>query len=78
MGCRLTGDPATMVRFVLSGDAGTGWLVRLDPTSAAPGRGAHLHPDRRCWQAATRGGFARSFRRRLRVEAPDRPWAAGD
>ncbi|MDN6659819.1 MAG: YlxR family protein, partial [Acidipropionibacterium jensenii] len=46
-----------MVRFVLSGDAGTGWLVRLDPTSAAPGRGAHLHPDRRCWQAATRGGF---------------------
>lgn len=69
VGCRGTGDPATMVRFVLDGDR-----VVLDPDSRAPGRGAHLHPDPECWRGAVRGGFARSFRRRITVQMPRVDW----
>ncbi len=64
-----------MVRFVVRPGPDGGWTVRLDPTSSAPGRGAHLHPDAGCWRAALRGGFARSFRRRVTVETPDAAWA---
>ncbi|WP_425451497.1 YlxR family protein [Acidipropionibacterium virtanenii] len=58
-----------MVRFVLDGDH-----VVLDPGSRAPGRGAHLHPDAECWRAALRGGFARSFRRRVTAVPPGVDW----
>lgn len=71
VGCRRTGDPATMVRFALDGDR-----VVLDPGSRAPGRGAHLHPDPQCWRAAVRGGFARSFRRRIKAVPPQVGWLA--
>ncbi|MCI1746986.1 MAG: YlxR family protein [Acidipropionibacterium sp.] len=74
VGCRQKGDPATMVRFVLVRGQGFRPTVRLDPTSTAPGRGAHLHPDPQCWAAARRGGFARSFRQRVQVEAPEVDW----
>ena len=50
-----------MVRFVLDGPT-----LRLDPRGTAAGRGGWLHPDPRCVELARRrGGFARSFRRRV-------------
>lgn len=69
VGCRCTGDPAGMVRFVLHGDR-----VVIDVDGGSPGRGAHVHPDPQCWRGAVRGGFARSFRRRVRVPEPPHGW----
>lgn len=40
--------------------------VRVDPTGKAPGRGAYLHDQRSCWEAALRGPLARA----LRTEIP--------
>ncbi len=75
VGCRAKGDPASMVRFVLDAGDGEVATVRWDPLGHHPGRGAHLHPDPRCWEQAVRGGFARSFRRRVRVVPPEAQWS---
>ncbi|MCL2782603.1 MAG: YlxR family protein [Propionibacteriaceae bacterium] len=50
-----------MVRYVL-----VSGVVTRDKHARLPGRGAWLHDDEACRQAAAkRGGFARSFRQRV-------------
>jgi predicted RNA-binding protein YlxR (DUF448 family) len=52
IGCRGTAGKAHLLRMVrrASGDVG------LDVSGAAPGRGAYVHPDPGCVEAATRKG----------------------
>jgi predicted RNA-binding protein YlxR (DUF448 family) len=42
--------------------------VRMDPTGKAPGRGAYVHDDRSCWEAALRGPLARALRTEISPE----------
>lgn len=64
VGCSATDDPERLERFV--------WEPRIgllhDLRGRAPGRGAHVHPDPACLEAAAKSGFRRSFR--AAVDAP--------
>ncbi|GAA1397200.1 YlxR family protein [Luteococcus peritonei] len=63
LGCRQDDEQSALERFVL-----VDGVVVADPARRLPGRGAWLHPDDRCREAALRrGGFARGFRRRVEV-----------
>jgi len=42
--------------------------VHVDPTGKAPGRGAYLHDQRSCWEAALRGALGRALRTDLPPE----------
>ncbi len=48
--CRGVAGKRSLLRLVRTPDG-----VVVDPTGKLPGRGAYLHPDRRCWQAVLRG-----------------------
>lgn len=68
VGCRGTAPKASLIRVVRTG----GELV-LDPTGAAPGRGAYLHGDLACVEAAhRRGGIARALHAVVGVEERSR------
>lgn len=57
MGCRRVRSKAELCRFVASSGA-----LLPDPRHDAPGRGAYLCPDPRCFQRALkRGGLARAL-----------------
>jgi hypothetical protein len=60
VGCRARVGKQDLLRVTRSpsGDVG------VDPGGSAPGRGAYVHPDRSCVEAAMR---ARAFARALRV-----------
>lgn len=63
VGCRRVDAQSKLVRAVA--DA-TG-LMRFDTGCwRSPGRGCYIHRAESCMQAAVRGGFERSLRRRLR------------
>ncbi len=63
MGCRRTQDKAQLLRFVAVDGA-----LTADPAAILPGRGAYLHRDEGCWEAALgRRAFARTLRRRVAV-----------
>lgn len=64
VGCRTVDDPVAMARYVVVEGA-----VVADPSGSAQGRGAWVHDDPECLRRAVRGGFARSFRRRVRTDA---------
>lgn len=52
-----------LVRIVRSSEG----AVAIDPSGRANGRGAYVHEDAACWQAAlTRDGLARALRVELR------------
>lgn len=59
VGCRERGEKAGLVRLVaVDGDA-----IRVDRSGSTPGRGAYLHPDRACVEAAiARGSLSRALR----------------
>lgn len=58
VGCKGRGEKAALVRLVAAGGG-----VRVDPTGSAPGRGAYVHPDRACVEAAIgRGALSRALR----------------
>jgi predicted RNA-binding protein YlxR (DUF448 family) len=59
VGCRERGNKRGLVRLVaVAGDG-----VRVDRTGSAPGRGAYVHPDAACVEAAiARGALARALR----------------
>ena len=66
VGCRKPAERDALLRFTLAGDPGE---PRPDRARRAPGRGASLHPNRRCLEAAVRNG---GLRRGLGGEcAPD-------
>ncbi|MFT8396280.1 YlxR family protein [Propionibacterium sp.] len=69
VGCLRHDSPGAMARFVLDDER-----IVFDPGGNAPGRGAWVHRDQACWHDAVgRGGFARSFRVRVRVDAAQPP-----
>lgn len=51
IGCRQVGGKRGLLRIVRTPDQ----RVVIDPTGKANGRGAYLHPSRRCWEKALRG-----------------------
>ena len=58
VGCRERGEKAGLVRVVADGEG-----VRVDRRGSAPGRGAYVHPDRACVEAAiARGALTRALR----------------
>ncbi|QCU78524.1 DUF448 domain-containing protein [Citricoccus sp. SGAir0253] len=62
IGCRRREDHTKLVRVALDGVPGSRSVVP-DPRRRRPGRGAWLHPDPACLQAALkRGAFNRAFR----------------
>ncbi|MET0953899.1 MAG: YlxR family protein [Aeromicrobium sp.] len=66
IGCRHRADKTTLVRVVAVQESTT-VVVTPDPRGTLPGRGAHLHPEARCLELATR---RKAFGRALRVEGP--------
>ena len=60
VGCRLKAPKDGLLRLVRPPDGG---VVAVDPGGSAPGRGAYVHPDARCVEAALRrGALARALR----------------
>ncbi len=65
VGCRARGAKRSLVRVVRAPDGS----VEIDPRGRAPGRGAYLHRDPVCLDAALRrGGLARALRTGLSPE----------
>ncbi len=52
IGCRGTAGKRDLIRVVRTPEGS----VRVDPGGKAPGRGAYLHPEPACWDAAVRRG----------------------
>ncbi len=65
-GCRATAPQAELIRFAVS-DAPP--YLAPDLGRRMPGRGVWLGASRRCLEQATRGGFARSLKRKIEVNA---------
>ncbi len=61
VGCRATAGKAELIRLVRTPEG-----VRVDRDGRAPGRGAYVHADPACWDAALRrGALARALRTAL-------------
>lgn len=72
VGCRKVDVKARLLRLVLDGQG----RVKVDKKRTAPGRGAYVHPDRRCVQnMVDEHGLGRSFRQRTRPLDVERLWA---
>ncbi len=56
IGCRLEQGKRGLVRIVRTPEG----RVVVDPTGKANGRGAYIHPLRRCWEKALKGGTIRN------------------
>src|SRR6478672_9246400 len=67
IGCRERAERKALVRFVAQagGSGSSTWIVTPDANGTLSGRGAHVHPDTRCFDQAKR---RRAFGRALRVE----------
>ncbi len=57
MGCRQVGGKRTLIRIVRGPEG-----VEVDPSGKAQGRGAYVHGDPACWQAAMEGSLARALK----------------
>ncbi|HEY3263644.1 MAG TPA: YlxR family protein [Actinomycetota bacterium] len=68
VGCRRRGSQRSLLRVVVGSDG----MIRPDPAGREPGRGAYLHRDVGCIEAAVRRG---TLARALRA-APDAGGAA--
>lgn len=64
IGCRQRADAGELIRIVV--DIERPGQIRVDRLRRLAGRGAHLHPTIRCFEAATR---RRAFGRALRAQA---------
>lgn len=58
VGCRTVEGKRALVRVVRSADG----RVDIDPTGKRNGRGAYVHAQRSCWEAALRGGLAHALK----------------
>lgn len=73
-GCGRTDTPRAFLRVVmgarLDGAAGADaeHEVVVDAAGGSAGRGAHVHPTFDCLAKACKGGFARSFRAKIRAD----------
>jgi len=57
VGCRQTLDKRSLIRIVRTPQG-----PQLDPTGKAQGRGAYVHDDPSCWEAALKGGLAQALK----------------
>ncbi|RDH74859.1 YlxR family protein [Mycolicibacterium moriokaense] len=64
VGCRRRELAAELLRVVAEGSGNGDYVVTVDAAGNLPGRGAWLHPDRQCLNAAIR---RRAFARALRI-----------
>lgn len=66
IGCRKVDSKRSMLRIVrTTNDAG----VQIDPTGKLPGRGAYLHAEPACWEAALKGNrLAQALKTELSAE----------
>jgi predicted RNA-binding protein YlxR (DUF448 family) len=62
IGCRTVLAKKTLVRIVRTNEG-----VMVDPTGKAPGRGAYIHWNRSCWEAALKGSVGNA----LKIEITD-------
>ncbi|TQF66994.1 YlxR family protein [Rhodococcus spelaei] len=63
IGCRKQALAADLLRIVARQVQPEGWVLVPDPRRRLPGRGAWLHPDRKCLiQADKRRAFGRALR----------------
>ena len=69
VGCREEAGKRALIRLVRGQDG----VVRPDPTGRAHGRGAYLHADPACFDAARR---RRAVERALKAEVPAALWEA--
>ena len=67
VGCREEAGRRGLIRLVRGPDG----AVQADPTGRAHGRGAYLHPDPACFDAARR---RHALERALRAEVPGTLW----
>ena len=67
MGCRTVMPKRALIRLVRTPEG-----IKIDPTGKAPGRGAYLHENRSCWQAALKGSLARALKTELTPEDKSR------
>ena len=59
VGCRTATAKGDLIRLV----RGPGGAISVDPTGRAAGRGAYVHADPACWDAALkRGAIGRALR----------------
>ncbi|MDT9593845.1 YlxR family protein [Nocardioides zeae] len=64
VGCRRRATKSELLRVTVRLDADGRPTVAPDPSATAPGRGAHVHPDRACYDLAVRRkAFNRALRR---------------
>jgi predicted RNA-binding protein YlxR (DUF448 family) len=61
VGCRQVEGKRRLVRVVRTADG----RVVIDPTGKLAGRGAYVHAQRDCWQAALAGALARALKAQL-------------
>jgi predicted RNA-binding protein YlxR (DUF448 family) len=66
-GCGRTDTPRAFLRVVMGAETGGEHEVVVDVGGSSVGRGAHVHPAFDCLAKACKGGFARSFRAKVRV-----------
>ncbi|MEU6136154.1 YlxR family protein [Nocardioides sp. NPDC047086] len=64
MGCRKRAAKRELLRVTAGSDRNGQPAVLPDPTATAPGRGAHVHPTRECYELAVR---RKAFTRALRA-----------
>ena len=67
VGCRSVGSRSDLLRVVVTRDGSSEPVLVVDTRRSLPGRGAWLHPDRRCLELAER---RRAFPRSLRHAGP--------
>ena len=69
VGCRVKAPKAELLRFVRQ----VGGEATVDPSGSAPGRGAYVHRDVGCVEAAVRSrAFTRALRTGLTADAAAR------
>jgi predicted RNA-binding protein YlxR (DUF448 family) len=72
VGCRATDEQPRLVRLVADG-AGR---VKIDGFRRQPGRGAYVHPERRCVEEMLKkGGLERSLKRNLVAVTHEALWS---
>jgi predicted RNA-binding protein YlxR (DUF448 family) len=70
VGCQQRDEQKKLVRWVAEASG----RIKIDEAARQPGRGAYVHRSRACLEAAARGGFARSLRRRTQHVDVERLW----
>jgi predicted RNA-binding protein YlxR (DUF448 family) len=70
-GCGRHDDAEALVRVVLGPPDEKGDSLAVDLAGGSFGRGAHVHAREACLRAAAKGGFARSFKRKVAASAEE-------